>query len=557
MKRQAPTKKSSKEVELVKTFPVNDAEIVVANLTNFLHKFVNSKIQANYVYTHDKEFALKHSMAIVEQFINIATIEADTKDHGFEEAYEIFDIKAPKIDPWAANKASTVSVTTSQENSFKIALPKLRQSLPTINKKVLRILEASKKIHGLERRHSALDLNLGPNIFSHRSGDIISTGSSRKGTGKSKHAFVLKTDDNIPVYALYNDRAHDVVDVVDQMNENKWRAEAITKEAERIKRDKLNKEIEEKRIENEKRIKKLTEDIKNQPVSFDDKGNYIEVQPVDVNKLVSPLQGKVILKDPVVKKKLALNKKIRSRTLPIDIEVISEDKVFEQIPQIHFQPDPLKSHQIPIGVTLSSNGLRKKGGDYFKEGCLNYQQYYELLKHHRPHFKDQKLTTEEGKQKAYDIITEEQATQGEIRHTRLIELFTEAYKPSIEVEKEVSVPKPQSNKALQQLFKEKQSEDIISHYIIEKKPTLDRLTKTKAFRYDLIENIRDEINFDLPDEIFDNQEEDRLKSPKNMPSNKHIDVRTELGLLHKYPRERLPKELLEITGRVLKKEKLK
>jgi hypothetical protein len=52
--RRKDTKKNIKEEETVKTYPNAESEIVVANITNFINKFINSKIQAKHVYSFDK-----------------------------------------------------------------------------------------------------------------------------------------------------------------------------------------------------------------------------------------------------------------------------------------------------------------------------------------------------------------------------------------------------------------------------------------------------------------------------------------------------------------------
>jgi hypothetical protein len=270
-----------------------------------------------------------------------------------------------------------------------------------------------------------------------------------------------------------------------------------------------------------------------------------------------PTQGKVVIEDQNKKKKHVLVQKKQpepKKPKKIDIEVIEEEQIKEPLPEYYYQPDPLKSHLVPI-----ADGFKKNGGEYFKEGCLNYKQYYELLKHHRPQYKENKQQEEEKAKSPYEIIPEEERRVSTVKNTRLLELFSDDYKsPDEPVAEEQHNNNPDVAKNIQYLIKDNMfEEELAKHHLYELPVSNDKILVTKAFKYEMLDNIKDENIYDKAEEFeMDDAEWAKFNKPKQIPTNTHMDVRSELGILHKYPRERLPRDIMVLSGRV-RKEKIK
>jgi hypothetical protein len=381
------------------------------------------------------------------------------------------------------------------------------------------------------------------------------------------------------------------VDELELVKEKALRIYFKEKELELERRKKLEKERGDNISEDEKTKKKLQEDFIKNAVALDYDGKIINVKVNDteninyitqpnfkikdkekivngVRKEIKPKEFKPEEKELVKQiqtRQNMKNKNIKPDKIKNNPTEISEDH--EKTPSnIHYisientlletkksnrnyQPDPIEHYVIQPGVTIDFYGLRKTGGKFPKiEERLSHEDFLEKAKNRNPKTNQivvdylQKLDNAEDSQVEFKKLKEKEEKS----------------------EKSNNMPKMLINNLNDEFdnkLKALVNENIL-HSVVKNTPTnLKNLNEIKKKqKYNKVRAMRD-FKFKDIHKIDDDEIRQAFNTPeknvdfsiifkgKKMPKNVHMDIEKEMGFMKKYPRERISKDILFISGK--------
>jgi len=266
----------------------------------------------------------------------------------------------------------------------------------------------------------------------------------------------------------------------------------------------------------------------------------------------------------------------------------------------YYQPNPLRTHEIPPGVTMEIYGNKKEGGLFPSiPNKLTFKEFNDLLSIYKPELIKKKHTHSVNElYKIYEthIMSDSKIEVSNLKNSRILKnqytqinskieedliLKCADLKEQLFVFEEELKNKRNSNNDLKlktenplkliskspKMISNKESISDKDHEIKLKNKKTNLVKVFKEFKYHAIDEINDENiydfqklkngnnqNCDLSKEneefLFKHGKEIITKNQLVSPVNKHVPFEKELGPMKKYPRERLPKEILAISGKI-------
>jgi len=336
------------------------------------------------------------------------------------------------------------------------------------------------------------------------------------------------------------------------------------KEAEKIRKKKIEEEL---LIEEERKKLKFKENNLN-TLLFDKDGNLMKFYNPDPEKLPNIEGGKYIIrseaelkeyKEKLKKKnkqeKVSKNKKKIEefqQSLP-RIFLSDENKLEEILPEMNYQPDPIKSIFLSNGVNLTSYNMKKTSERYHVTNKMDSKQFYELVKQHKPGFSLNK-PEENSRKKEKILITETNEENINNLSNRVSNLYmiltTEDETAENEIKLNQNVEKYSTALRRSDYLDRIQKRNLHLNNI--KGGTYDDIIKTNSnFRIDSIEQLDNDEIYQNLQYYDDNKNKFKLNKKINWVSPKtHGDIIQELGRMTKYPRDRMSRNVLLTTGKI-------
>lgn len=536
------------------------------------------------------------------------------------DARSLFEVQKPKIDAWACNKAKVMIVkpgeipalnpqdnspdgnmthlthtsfykgliTNASNHSMQVQnnQKSIRQILPAIKKE-----KANQRYSGINEGGNSLYLdknsdyssfNRTSNIGSQLLANRTNTGTNNQPTNESGK---IKNKKNVDYGFSANKKEEEEMDqyTLEDDDDNKEPADELElvklrtlriyfreRELERERKKKLEMEMEEKNNEDDKRKKKLMEEMGKKPFSYDFEGKIMNVRPLEAEKLYYPpaastniAEKQTILseegrREREREKEKGKKKGRRGAELKKKDNNYNPEEEFQYSPR-YYQPDPLTSHEITPGVVMDFYGVKKEGGKFQDiPGRLSLEDFYTLLAMYKPTNKF--ISYENPDIKRRDRIKQENID-------KIAEADEKFEKESMNLERifseESSDEEGQKNLAQQKkedIIKRKLAKTTQNHghthtkqalYEIRKKQKADKIRAMKEFQLDKLNQIDDEKLYDIFN-IYDDKEALSVIRKKSVikPAKVHVSAEKELGVMKKYPRERVAKDILAISGKI-------
>jgi hypothetical protein len=583
---------------------LGDSEIVVKRVFDFILKLVMDKIRLHEVEALEDEYIKYKFFRIISDVVNISTICPDQEKELIIDKTISIEVPRIKIDSWASNKSKTIGLKYEYINNGSLDksilstqsanMLKFRQPLPTIKKASQNKLfgnnkdkEKEKEIKTLKdqltpfrgkfeklstnQNNKKVEENFSSSSQSPQNKDVttpISPNSQNPGGRTQKKFFTnvlnkLKGgEEEIPYeqFPLQDESKSEIMeDEIELLKERAYRNYFKEKELERAKRSTQEKENEEKSKEEEKKKKKLLEDMNKKPFSFDFDGKLINIKAPDPSKLLGHPAANTIIREkreggsatnlnPKEKKKQERRSKSKpKKSTDPKIVVIRNEIEPDELPVRHYQPDPLLAYKIHPGVTMDFYGLKKSGGDYPPiENKLTKDEFNNLLQQYKPHLNimsDEHLQPD--KKEIENIPEENEGLNNSTKMTKIYEYMTQEEFDFLANSNSPDINKKKNIQGIDLLHPTKQ---LLME--IKKKQKKDKIKAMKDFKYENIHKFDDEKIYEGFNVFSETKSGFGNYRKKNMPKNVHVDVEKEMGVMKKYPRERVAKSILEISGKI-------
>jgi hypothetical protein len=339
------------------------------------------------------------------------------------------------------------------------------------------------------------------------------------------------------------------------------------KEAEKVRKRKMDEDIQN---EEEKKKKKFN-DGGLPAIVFDAEGNFMKVKYPDPEKFVNLADSKFVVRTEAEMKLYREKMKLKDpyqlipkrRTTILDRRLLekpyriylTDEKVEEPVPELNFQPDPLRSVILSQGVNMTFYNNKKKGEKFKNPNKIDNKEFNELLYQYRP-----KYTMIKSK---VDSINDEKqiSEKAEECNSFHSNKFSNVY--MILSTEEDTFEQKGSPRGLEEKFSTflETGDKLIKHRIKkrnipwknDKGGTYDKIIRTDTnLRLETIDLLDNELIYqnivmgDDPRKFSRNTKKIDAIAPKST----HGDIFQELGKLTKYPRERMSREVLISTGKI-------
>lgn len=400
-------------------------------------------------------------------------------------------------------------------------------------------------------------------------------------------------DDDLPKQYPFieNEDNSGPVDELELVKEKALRIYFKEKELELERRKKLEKERGDDISEDEKTKKKLQEDFIKNAVALDYDGKIINVKVNDIENInyITQPNFKIKEKEKVVNgirkeikpkefkpeeiektKQIQPRQNLKNKNIKIDKIIKDQTEISEDYEKTstnlhyisientiletkksnrNYQPDPIENYVIQPGVTIDFYGLRKTGGKFPKiQERMSHEEFLEKAK-------DKNSKTNQIVVNYLQKLDKNEISQGE---------FKKIKEKEEKSEKSNNMPKMllnNFNDEIDNKLKVLSNENILQSIVkitptkiknlneIKKKQKYDKVKAMRDFKFKNIHKIDDDEIRQAFNTTEKNVDFSIIFEGKRMPKNVHMDIEKEMGFMKKYPRERISKDILYLTGK--------
>lgn len=582
-KTNLPINVKNKQIveEIERVYTLGDSEIICKMILEMIISYSYQKLRKNYLNSLLKGFTKSFTFQLIEEVSDLKiNIKPEILENNLIPEVYIDELERPKQDNWASNKMNVIFSLTEPNPIINTEELKLGY----INSPNMKLIkgENSKRKNVKESKGSSnkiLDKS-GKKLF-----EIIEGLENEDGKffpddeKKKKKAFLKNIKKDSVSNTVSNDKVSELsqVELIPLTSEckihndiffSKEEEKAIEiyfreKEAEKVRK----KKIEEELLLDEERKKMKFKESNLNTLVYDKEGNLMKINYPDPEKFTHLEGGKYIIRSEAElkqykeklkkkqnnkKEKLTLKKKKILSDMDLQESLpkiyITEEKVEEQIPEMNYQPDPIKSISLSNGVKLTSYNMKKTSERFSIVNKMDSHQFYDLVKLYKPGYFIQKTDENINKKDKIGITetNEENINNLSNRFSNVyMILTTEDETIDNETKLKPNIEKYSSALRISERIKKRNLHQI-------KGGTYDDIVKTNSnFRLDTIEQLDNDEVYQNLQYYVDDKNKLKLKKKVDWISPKtHGDITQELGRMTKYPRERISRNLLISTGKV-------
>lgn len=560
-----------------KVYSLGDSEVIAKLMVDLLIEYSFHKLRKKYVESLTRSLALEYTFRILDL---LPSYDAHLPIHHgpLDEANDHFvpEIERPRFDNWASDKLPTKHLIDEHKIGFEgedekghIKMPfkfikndtnnpnNVRRTGKFDNKDPDKLIEMVDKLDDYDEKISPIlhaDEKRKGKPFSNL--NLFSLQKHQKEVDEAPQIDLVPLESNCKVEndIFYSKEEEKAIEIYFR-----------EKEAEKIRKKRIDEDMH---LEEEKKKKKFN-DGGLPAIVFDAEGNFMKIKYPDTEKFPTLPDSKFVVRTDAEMREYREKHKIkdpylalRRRTTLIDRKMpekpykvyLIDEKKEEVIPEVYFQPDPLKSVTLSQGVDLICYDKKKKGEKYRHPEKIDTSDFYQLLSQFKP--KTQVVNTLK-KTEIEKQITEKLDEEASFHSNKYSNLYM------ILSTDEDTTDQKHSPRGLEQKFSTflRKSDDLIGDRIKRrnvlwkngKGVTFDKIVKTDSnFKLDSIDMIENEFLYNNLQFGEDPRANSRnIKKKKQIqPKSTHGDITLELGKLTKYPRERMSREVLISTGRM-------
>ena len=572
------------EEEIERVYTLGDSEIICHMVVDMILDYSYQTLRKNYLHSLLKDFTKSFAFQLIEDATQLNIhIQPEIIDTNPIIEFSIDELERPKQDNWASNKMNV---------QFSVSEPK-----PIINNEDNKLAHFSsaniKKFKGEFSKKKVVKDSKGSNKNLDRSNKklfeiieglenedvkVLNFENKKKGKTFMKNVSKDTSISNIVSKDKINESSQ--VELVPLTSEckiqndiffSKEEEKAIEiyfreKEAEKIRKKKIEEELI---IEEERKKMKFKENNLN-TLLFDKDGNLMKFYNPDPEKLPNIEAGKYIIRSEAELKefKEKLRKKNKQEKTPKKKKKIEEfqeslPKIFlssdnkneEIVPEMNYQPDPIKSIFLSNGVDLTSYNMKKTSERFHNTNKMDSKQFYDLVKQYKPGFALYK-PEENTKKKEKTLISEINEENINNLSNRMSNLYMILTTEDETAENEIKL-----NQNVEKYSTALRRSDYLISDRIKKRNlhlnnikggTYDDIIKTNSnFRIDSIEQLDNDEVYQNLQYYYDNKNKLKFNKKINWVSPKtHGDLMQELGRMTKYPRDRMSRNILLTTGKI-------
>ena len=387
--------KDNKIIERVYT--LGDSEIISKNIVDLIIYLAYHKIRNKYISGLKKKFVNKYVMKLINELTNVDLHIEHQPELTENSNVLIKEIKKPRIDNWASDK---VLVDFKFDNDY----------IKPIIEVVEEELSSSPNFKRSSVRRTTTKMRKGTLIINDRS--IVRNSDFTRTREDGKLSIIPKFEDikekkikKDKIEEFPKNRKNEELDNTPQIDLNPLKSEckeeikgfddkdkdkAIIlyfreKEAERIRKLKNEAEL---LADEEKKKKQALEDPLPTMIT-DSLGNLLKTYQINTDKLRGLAESKFIIRTEEELKEykellklkenkqkdwnITIEKKNPPEKFQISEKIKKTQKIFlyneviqEPVPELYFQPEPIKSHVLSEGVNMTYYNQKKRGGNFPK-----------------------------------------------------------------------------------------------------------------------------------------------------------------------------------------------
>jgi hypothetical protein len=556
-----------REDQIERVYTLGDSENIVKNIIkNIINKSLLES-RKKYLLSLKKNYVMNKTFNYFDALIDLKMIYNPYLLNSNEVSEPVItEVNRSKLDSWASKRIKPFYEELVEEQAdMKLPSIKIFKEVENKAKKKNKPIEQQVKNGG--RKSTNPIIQIIQTSSSNNEKIPSSEGNTDKTTSLNEKN---KKEDSGEFVTLIEDYRQEKIDDHEQARLRALRTYINEKEQDGIRKKKMLRELEEKQIEEEKLKKKINDNVKIH--SYDANGKFIFLKPIDPDKLVPMNKASYSFKSKKLTKQINKDKKSQDSSLNNQVAlentnskvftVPNEPKEIFTPPEIYYQPDPLESVELSDGVNMICNGKTKPGKTYNMENKMNEKEFLNILNQINP--------------KRFKVIdlSKEMKVTNEDENKIIKETIVEIKEENLETNKKISnvFGEDDINKHLD---KTKLKFDSISHNSIlnlkayplkttnkfvknsvKSKP--DYVKKSHDFNYFRIEKFDDQEVYNQLGIINTvNVSTQKIIQNSKLPANRHGEITQELGFMKKYPRERVSKDILAISGKISKKEHTK
>ena len=261
----------------------------------------------------------------------------------------------------------------------------------------------------------------------------------------------------------------------------------------------------------------------------------------------------------------------------------------------YYQPNPIRTFDIPPGVLMEIYGEKKEGGPFPSiPDKLTFKEFNDLLYFYKPNLtaknlnklknenskikdynmnnydsnfneimddedfvmKNVSIKNKIGKQTKFQVEEDIKSNCSNLREKLIVyeeefrikknSTYNSVENPLININISPKMLKNINNKSEINFKNKKNMVKVFNEFEYN---NLEEIKNEKLFE---VKNLKNDMNVSKNNEEIFNEKFKEKKYNKNivLPINKHVPFEKELGILKKYPRERLPNDILVISGKI-------
>ena len=558
------------EEQIERVHLLGDSEQIIRKILKIILIRVFSITRRNYLSNLKRNIAIDHVFRQLDYIKNLGSIKCDF-DLETEFHTKIEECGKPKIDPWASNTTikniyveNTKSNLNYITNNFKIL------ALHNNNKKAKKLKRGPIKETNNEENSESIEVD----INEKKKKNNVKNGSKFKNPVSNKKK--KNDDENVPQVNLseemnYYQTKNKQNPSYNEEIENNLRNYLKEKENDKEMAKKFLKDEEDMLKEYEK--KKRLANNPNNILILNSQGKLINVKKIDSDQLqetflfsnynfsqkINRNHHRTMVDHPDHKENYLNQEHHADET---NILVIENTEVPVQPKQIIYnQPDPMEGFEPENGVNLNY-GLKKKLGNEFKIDDRITQTVFEKIKSkiNPNHWKKRELIAILNPMNSAKI-SEDSKLKDSKTSNQPKKLFDFNFE-----EDSIPLDKPLDNKNvkknskltstkstifdLQGKMKEKNKNFRKSHstWNLKSQNIKGKIEAGKTFNFNDLPLLNDEKTYQEFDQN-NNGNDDPLSKRYSilLPKSNHGKVMEEMGKMKKYPRERIPHEILAIS----------
>ena len=553
-----------------RVYTLGDSETISKIIVALIINLAYHKIRNKYINSFQKPFINKFTMKLIKELTNFE-LNIELQPDLFENNnILIYEIEKPRIDSWASDKCSVENKFLEQLKPIAESAEEENNPSPNFKRRNGRLTTGNCKI-GTER--NTIKISELAKLREDKKISFIPKYEEIK-EKKVKKVKIVENNKNVEFEDLpqleLNPMKSECKEEIDEFyDKDREKADQLyfrEKEAERKRRTRLEAEL----LEDDEKKKKQSQEEPLAMIITDSSGNLLKPFIINADKLRGFAESKFIIRNEEelkeYKEKLRLKEKrlkegknadltnnlekVKIEKIPkIERMFLKNEVIQEFVPELYFQPEPVKSHVLSEGVDMTYYKQKKKGGNFPKNpNKMDKSEFNFILSQIKPKYN--KKQENQSIAKISEIPEENYNTINNTNKNSKVFMILTTEEDTFTQEKTKGNKEEKFSSIFQKDLINERLKNRNPPWKIEKKESNTNFVKTDSnIRFDTLQHLDDDRLYDKLLYQYDGKSStNRLR--KTILPKTHGNLTVELGLLSKYPRERIAREILRTTGKI-------